>query len=598
MVSTPKTKSIHIKCDSSKPNSAWNWLERWMSVSSAKQTTKPETEKEQQQKENNEIIASQVGVSSDAFDELADEKETALPLESEENMITYDADKFNFQTCPAYSSKNDNLELPLCDNIHKPDLKVTFIEINSHLNQPIQSDTISQTELSSPLNEPELESEQGKRSMKRVASEQLETEGKKLAPGTRKGSNPSFIAAQSKFEELSLAANSSRSVDSSHQDVVLESKIYAVSSETDTANQTKKLSVAEDAPDNMKIQYGGSECGTELSISSTLDSPDTSEVGATEYEHESKVSMQETSNSQSAEKLDTEVKEAPANPVTNLLPSVEDQAEKLGCTKEELDDSIVVVDSEMEKKPERSMSDVQREVDSQMHPQSYRSSPEASPRSHMTVPESQGTPSSQVSLKVQRSKTDKSSSNKKRKFLSAGKRSPSNPNHDSGARSSTEQLPKDQKNGKRRNSFGSARPEQMDQEPRDSGSSSSLPHFMQATESARAKVNANNSPRSSPDVQERDIHIKKRHSLPGANGRQGSPRIQRATSQAQQGTKGNGSNPIHGISSTDFCFLLLLLFLYMLILNFLPLKNLLFRKLVMKFGSIPHNAQGGPPFNS
>ncbi|KDO84782.1 hypothetical protein CISIN_1g045606mg [Citrus sinensis] len=64
---------------------------------------------------------------------------------------------------------------------------------------------------------------------------------------------------------------------------------------------------------------------------------------------------------------------------------------------------------------------------------------------------------------------------------------------------------------------------------------------MQATESARAKIQANNSPRSSPDVQDRDTYIKKRHSLPVANGRHGSPRIQRSLSQAQQGAKGNGT---------------------------------------------------------
>ncbi|KAH7845287.1 hypothetical protein Vadar_000355 [Vaccinium darrowii] len=36
------------------------------------------------------------------------------------------------------------------------------------------------------------------------------------------------------------------------------------------------------------------------------------------------------------------------------------------------------------------------------------------------------------------------------------------------------------------------------------------------------------------------VYIKKRHSLPGANGRQGSPRVQRSSSRSQQGAKGNG----------------------------------------------------------
>ncbi|GMQ03555.1 hypothetical protein CsSME_00049312 [Camellia sinensis var. sinensis] len=68
---------------------------------------------------------------------------------------------------------------------------------------------------------------------------------------------------------------------------------------------------------------------------------------------------------------------------------------------------------------------------------------------------------------------------------------------------------------------------------------------MQVTESARAKALATSTPRSSPNVQDKDIYIKKRHSLPASNGRHGSPRIQRSTSQAQQGAKGNGH--LHGI---------------------------------------------------
>jgi hypothetical protein len=222
-----------------------------------------------------------------------------------------------------------------------------------------------------------------------------------------------------------------------------------------------------------------------------------------------------------------------------------DQPEKLEDAIGESANTIVVADSAQEEmNPEKSVSDVKRELNSETGGLAYRSSPEASPRSHATVPESQGTPSSQLSVKAKKSRADKSSSSQKRKSLSASKRSPSNPNHDSGAGTSVEQLSKDQKNGKRRNSFGSTKPDSTDQEPRDSSSSSSLPHFMQATESARAKLNANNSPRSSPDVQDRDF-IKKRQSLPGANGRQGSPRIQRSMSQAQQGAKGN--DIVHGI---------------------------------------------------
>ncbi|KAJ6708765.1 PROTEIN IQ-DOMAIN 32 [Salix koriyanagi] len=569
MESTRKTKPIHIKCDYSKRDSAWNWLERWMSVSSVEPTPQPELITEQLEIEKRENFTSSV--------------QTRVPPEgffSEETSIT----------------------------------------INSLPNQTIESEVNSERVIDTLPHKLELDGEQPdqpKRSMKRGASEQLETEGKKSvygSYGSRKASNPSFIAAQTKFEGLSSTACLNGSFSSSHQDSGVESNMEA--SGIDTESRTKELDMAENSvPHNSRVQYVGSECGTELSVTSTLDSPDVFEVGAAEFEHETKVSEEETHNPNRTKDLDVDDKDSSKNPVSTLCRM--DQPEKLEDIKGESADTIVAAESAQEEmnpeksvtdvkrefkqeemnpgksvtdvkrefkqeemnpgksvtdvkrefkqeemnpeksvtdvkrefkqeemNPEKSVTDVKRELNLETGGLAYRSSPEASPRSHATVPESQGTPSSQLSVKAKKSRADKSSSSQKRKSLSASKRSPSNPNNDSGARTSVEQLSKDQKNGKRRNSFGSPKPDSTGQEPRDSSSSSSLPRFMQATESARAKLNANNSPRSSPDVQDRDF-IKKRQSLPGANGRQGSPRIQRSTSQAQQGAKGNDSNIVH-----------------------------------------------------
>lgn len=100
-------------------------------------------------------------------------------------------------------------------------------------------------------------------------------------------------------------------------------------------------------------------------------------------------------------------------------------------------------------------------------------------------------------------------------------------------RGSLENLPREGKNGKRRNSFGSQSSE-IEQEGRDSSISSSsncVPSYMQVTESARLKA-LNNSPRLSPDVNSKDAYMKKRHSMPGAvNGRHGSPRLKRSSPQ-------------------------------------------------------------------
>lgn len=539
--SSPKTKPIHVKCDSSKPDSSWKWLERWSSVSSVdtpeSKKVVPEIEQQEREKEENSESPLESKIQDDVLCEISDSKssinESILPSESEENLIIYDADNLTFQASHSTSySVRGNIEQPHVENTSTSEVKEISSEISFLPNQSMQPDADSQMELKSLSGKPGMEFEQPKRSMKRLASEQLETEGKKSVFGSRKVSNPAFVAAQSKFEVLSTTTNSGRSISPSHQDdAAVELQRDAFSAGVDTEVRAKELSVAENPViHGSKVQVGGSECGTEISISSTLDSPDRSDAGAMEHEHEAKVSVDGICNPNTD--VDVQARDVPTIPFSNLSDPVLDQPEKLDVVNCEPINSVVAMESpKIESEPERT-SDLPREQDTDAGIQAYGSSPEASPRSHLTVQESQGTPSSLISVKAKRSKADKSGSNLKRRSVSAGKKSPSNPNHDSGSS-------KDQKNGKRRNSFGSARPaEHGDQEPRDSSSNSSIPHFMQATESARAKLQANTSPRSSPDVQDRDIYIKKRHSLPGANGRQGSPRIQRSMSQAQQGAKG------------------------------------------------------------
>lgn len=555
MDSTPKSKPIRVKCDPAKQDSAWNWLERWMSVSYAKQAGKPESVLEPPEIENNEKSGSPVEaiVSAEVLHESADSNTSAketIVSESEETLVTYDTDKFSFQTGQMTSPFIDDLESSQPEEDKKlVDAKDDAKEAHSLQNQ-ISADLVSPSEPDSISSTPEVEGEQPERSMKRFANDSLESEGKRFASGSKKASNPSFLAAQTKFEELTTT--SAKSICLTNNE---DSNMDTISCGTDALTKRKESSFAESpVPHYVRNVYGGSECGTELSISSTLDSPDISEVGTAEYEHETKVLDKEVSNPDNAVHVDVKVDDASSIQVFDAAPTSVNQLNRAddvqgGDVQGEPVDSVVVTDSNpVEHTPERSTSDLRKEILSETTGRrSYRSSsPEASPRSHMTIPESQGTPSSQVSVKAKTNKSEKSSSSRKRKPTSAAKGSPSNPNHDSGARSSTEQLPKDQKSERRRNSFGSTKNENTDQEPRDSNSSSSIPHFMQATESARAKIQANSSPRSSPDMQDRDIYLKKRHSLPGTNGRQGSPRIQRSLTQAQQGAKGNAAQPTKG----------------------------------------------------
>ncbi|XP_027354244.1 protein IQ-DOMAIN 32-like isoform X2 [Abrus precatorius] len=566
--STPKNKPIHVKCDPSKADSAWKWFERWMSVSSEDTAEHKETssltEQSGESKDNSSVFQFETGVQSEVFLWSADSKSTVgdslLPSEDEEKLIIYDTNNFKFQASCSTSCivKDDSEQVPPEETIEN-DAKVASGETDSFQNEKSGSDASALPELNSPhmkpeiapppvLNSlhqrPEIDCEQGKRSMKRLASDQLEAEGKKLVNGSRKVSNPAFIAAQSKFEELSSIANSGRTSTLSYQDAAVESQGGTPSVSNDTADRSKEFKFENPAP--YLSRFGGSECGTELSISSTLDSPDISEAGAMENERDAKDLVEGIRNLENTINHDDSPNASCVIPASNPAISVLDQSEVVVVDdiSGNVGQSMVAEGSaEPAIKNEKKLSDLQREQVEAV-PQDLRSSPEASPRSHLTVPESQGTPSSQVSIKPKESKIDMNRSSKKRGTLSLGNKSPANPNHESGSRGSSEQLPKDQQNGKRRNSFGSVKPDHIDQEPRDNSSNNnSLPHFMQATESARAKINANNSPRSSPDVHERDIQVKKRHSLPGATGRQVSPRIQLSMSQAQQSAKGNNVHP-------------------------------------------------------
>ncbi|KAI9113306.1 hypothetical protein K1719_015831 [Acacia pycnantha] len=612
--STPKHKPIRVKCDPSKVDSAWKWLERWMSVCSLDSAESKIASSVVEQSDNDSrtpLPQLETGFQSEVFCQSDDSKLTVEdsvgPSKVEDKVTTHDTGNLSFEAIHSTSHAKDELEQAQGEMTITSDAKVTTEKIDSQQNKiaisdaiapqehsslpekpeidseqdkrsvkivtpdaispqelsplpekpeidseqdkrsmkNVTSDAIAPQELSSLPEKPEIDSEQPKRSMKRFATEQLETEGTKFGYGSRKVSNPTFIAAQSKFEESSTLANSGRSSSLSNKDATVEAHGDPISVGTDNDFRSKDLLLENSAPFPSRI--GGSECGTELSISSTLDSPDISEGGATENEPEAKDLSEGICNPDNMINHEVEANVFSTTPACDLPSSAPDRPET--ANDEDVNGKSVhlaVVDSKEALKSEKNMSDQPRErVESAV--QDLRVSPEASPRSHITIPESQGTPSSQVSVKPKERKPEKtgSGSTNRQRLLSAGNRSPASATPDSGSRGSREQLPKDQGSGKRRNSFGSAKPDHIDQESRDNSNNSSLPHFMQATESARAKINANNSPRSSPDLHDREVNVKKRHSLPGASatGIQSSPRIQSSISQAQQGTKGQGPHP-------------------------------------------------------
>ncbi|XP_057532448.1 protein IQ-DOMAIN 32-like [Amaranthus tricolor] len=591
--SMPRPKSLNIRCDPMKPDSAWSWLERWMAVSTSEAVKNSEPCVEPETKDEVQVIAlkEDAGFSSVVLSESKNSMLSTMGgaklMENDEHHITDEIltpDVGSSTHLQEQEIGNGDLAFVKIEEIITDEIRTTDGGLSISFENDVSEQSLLQEqeignkdigyektetfvfEASHTQAEPLLpegkpasliaETQQPKLSTKCSATSDLNGEGKKFSYGSRKASNPAFIAAQSKFEELTSAANTERANSSSLLDVEVESPEESVK-KTDKPGDMEMSGTSDP-----RIHVAGSECGTELSISSTLDSPDRSDIENAELVPKAQILDDLPCQPDVGVKLDREDIDISGSSMTDIQSVTFQQQEVHGVDNLSVDPVSTEISPGAEHKVESKESDVQTDfapecsvtkVDStvavdpnhQEHGSAvdrpaYKPSPEASPISHRSVPESQGTPSSQVSVKGKRNKADKHGSNRKRNSPSSEKKSLSNPNTDSGARTSTEHLPKDHKSGKRRNSFGSTKTDNAGQEPGDNSSRSSLPSYMQATESARAKAS---SPRSSPDVHDKEIYSKKRHSLPGATGRHGSPHVQQSTSQSTQGAKGNGSNP-------------------------------------------------------
>ncbi|XP_042033025.1 protein IQ-DOMAIN 32-like [Salvia splendens] len=523
MEASPRTKSTNIKCDPSKSDSAWTWLERWMSVSSVSIEETHETEAVvEQEKDNLGHPGRNEEYPSVQIIPLSADSESCLnasdDVSNDNKMTKYDASVLDVHL------HNSDQSDPKCEIQESSPAEIKNTDLvdvmEESQNEEVQNEVM---EVDYFLKKEETGIAQEAPDCEKFSSMQPETEVKLIS---RKAINPAFIAAQSKFEELSLAAPSAKLDTSSGQDPGVESSLDKVSS----ANQDqlfrsgdKDSGLVGNLTFNAStVQIGSSECGTELSTSLILDSPDRAEeVGANESETKTKVS-------------DATYAVPSCNSKTKL-----ERNESVDSVSGESHNSCIPANTPQLDKP-ADLSHQEVKPESETSHQLNTLSSEASPRKNEATPELVATPSSQGSVKRKKNKGEKSQSNRKSKPSLDDKKA-SNHTPDSASRSSLDQL-QEHKSGKRRNSSGSAKPDHKEQDPRDSSSRNSLPSYMQATESARAKTTANGSPRSSPDVHGKEIYIKKRHSLPGTDERQGSPRIHRSLSQTQQNTKGNASH--------------------------------------------------------
>ncbi|KAJ6822651.1 protein IQ-DOMAIN 32 [Iris pallida] len=557
---TPKTKPIYITCDPLKHDSAWEWLERWMSVTSPGQQSELnwnqgclEDDRKNVQTSSEDIDGIPVMAARTVpIFNLSESKPAAAESKGDSTDVASGKVEFQVQAsnpgqCIVLSAEDEKMHSQGEKNMSTKKENITMSEeterISDVVSSQLQVDATALSEVDSNPSKPNFVTDNLKCTAMAASSDPMETEGKKLETGLKKLRNPAFAAVQAKFEELSSAPKTSRSVSYVCRDATVETKQNHNQLESMAAGD-KVIQIENTTTKNPAIHVAASECGTEISISSTLDSPDQSEadggeiileLGTLEGRHDVQNGSCVAFN---LENMEAEAKKPSAESSVFQQQGREENDRNII-------DSISAFESVQEKEQQMQLStssiQIQQENLKDTH-SNDRLSQEGSPKSHVNIPESDGTPSSQVTVSSRTRKTERKTAAEKPRTKLFSKSSSSNPKNDSDERNSTARLPKDVKNAKRRSSFGITKPENSDNEPRLS-CSSTLPSYMQATESARAKANGTLSLKSSPDVHDKDNQIKKRHSLPISDDKQGSStRVQRSASQVQQSRKVNGTH--------------------------------------------------------
>uniref|UniRef100_A0ACD5UX11 Uncharacterized protein n=1 Tax=Avena sativa TaxID=4498 RepID=A0ACD5UX11_AVESA len=548
MDSMSTSKSMNIRCDPSETDATWKWMERWTAL------ILPVTGGHLQENAENS------GLVVEKMEEDALHEEKVVPLDSdmsfpklvpddvEETLRSSDSSAFVEETLrpsdsiglkgpecvPEEASRSETNDDPvpeLIQGINDDAEQMDDSKIENVVEQSLElsGQQFSQTDLSreaSPL--PEKSESSSEDIMDPYNLEQsLEMDGRSAA---RKACNPAFAAAQMKFEELTSNSTVSRSNSSSYVDGPSKLKVQTSHSQDCTSpKQNSHTGIPESAVGrDAKTILAASECGTEISISSTLDSPDRSEADGGEIVMEIGALGGRNYAIENADKdnhvLHSEVKDTSEGVVQ---PEKEEELNGDVANPAIASDPILEQSHVEPRKP-----DLHDQIENSV--ESHARSPEGTPISRTTFAESHGTPSSEVSVN-----TNKSKSKSKKPKSRVSRRSLTSPSNSVG-RSSTDNLSKDYKHAKRESSIKVAKSDNVDQEPRMSNSTP-LPSYMQFTESARAKAAAL-SPKMSPDVQ--DSNPRKRHSLPITNGKQDtSPRMQRSSSQAQEKVKTNVAVP-------------------------------------------------------
>lgn len=536
--STPKAKSIRISCDPLRPDSAWTWFERWMALTSTSQQNLilNQDDLNINMKKDQPVYDADVRLHIVPGHTSSDSELASNSLEVPEfegDQITNSSMRVEFLPPACVSDQYSTSSVPSVDmenlKYHsKRGAKEGSGYISRQMQQP--SDASLHFELNGNLNKPDYSEDSFTNNGTKELNEAPEI-GSKTVNGSRKLLNPAFAVIQGKFEDLSTAPGSNGYSDYTSQDVVsasssTHSEVNFTSNEVsatksvhsmlenklDEVNMNEKLSNP-----NPEGQFTSSEYGTEISVSSL----DRQEAAASETVQEIKTLDETNLSVKGVADGSLKFKETKTETEKNGATSV-DSVEAMHLLKQPTE--IVISNIQTQEK----VAD-----DTYV---GWRS-PNGSSGSHTNFPVFPTTPPNQVSLRVRTSKAeDNISAKKNRSQLSV--KTPTSTKSDSEAQITVEHLLKGTKNVKRPNSSGDDKANHIGH--KDRNSCNSLPNYMQPTESAKAKVNMSFYHKLDVGVHHKDNHIKKRHSLPIGNEKQGlSPKVQSSKAQTPPASKGN-----------------------------------------------------------
>lgn len=541
LAATPNTRPIYIKCDPSKSDAVWKWLERWMTIISSHTDEENDESLNHANEEDgkcsklvgNEEKKNRSANSKTGLSELAVASESKGDLNAtrKSNLRIRSADCLS-DSCVSSKEKNEESDT---------EIKKLFKQSNSFSSHILaQSALIPQQTDDYSFHKNESKGNNMNNPSKKEHYGPPEIEAQKFAIWSRRPCNPAFAAAHSKFEELTSNSKNVKcisSFSSSYLDCATDARIGNYDYQV---KKYKESDFTEDLPSRDPIiQVAASECGTEISISSTLDTPDRSETECGEIILE--IGSIDKHNYDADSCSD------------NIIILANNGAVSQASESDKLEEAVIYASLSSKAldmaPPAEQQESIASDLQGHLETASFQrdaTSVEGTPRSRTTALEAYGTPSSELSVNAGIRNTDGNTPSQKQRLTGSGRKLASRAASDSFARRSTDHLSNESKNGKKRQSTGVSGTN-FDDEPRMSNSNgSSLPSYMQATKSARAKVHANNSPKSSPDFHDKDSHIKKRHSLPIDNGKQdSSPTKQRSTPRVQQNPKSNSIHALH-----------------------------------------------------